>query len=153
MFKIMSSEEYEKLTRGIDYWKMRTLEEKAYWQRIHENKVSDIIKENKSLRCKVKELEKDKVTFISLGEVKDLNKAKKMAEEIIKEINNEHQCNRHCFTEHILPAIQSDYDECNYNSHLIQHKFIEYWSEKLSNEYDFVNCICLMNGKIAVKYN
>ena len=150
MVKIISNEEYAKLTRDVDCWKRRALEEKEHWQKIHENKVSDIIKENKSLRRKLEELEKNKVTFISFGEVKSLRKAREKAEEFRKTLNNEHCCNRHCFTEHVLPAIQSDYDECNYNSH--RYEFIEHWSEKLSSEYDFVNCICLMNGEIAVKY-
>lgn len=97
MFKIISSEEYAKLMRDIDYWKRRALEEKEHWQKIHENKVSDIIKENKSLRRKLEELEKDKVTFVSFGEVKSLRKGRKIAEEFRKTLNNEHYCNLNCF--------------------------------------------------------
>ena len=133
MIKIITSEEYSKLTVNLDYWKTRALEEekrKNFYENLYKSekaRVVELIRENQSLDKKLEEFE--------------------------KEIYNEHQCNRHCFTEHVLPAIQRDYNECNYNSHLIRHKFIEYWSEKLSSEYDFVSCICLMNGKIAVKYN
>ena len=67
-------------------------------------------------------------------------------------LDNEHKCDKNCFAEHVLPAIQSDYDKCNNSSHLIRHKFIEHWSNKLYDEYDFVHYICLINDKLAVKY-
>lgn len=152
MIKFISSEEYAKLTGDVAYWKLRALEEHEHWQKIHENEVSDILKENKVLRLKIKELEKEKVTFISFKGIKALREAEILAEKVRKVINKEHHCDKNCFAEHVLPAIQRDYDKCNNSSHLIRHKFIEYWSNKLHNEYDFISCICLVNDKLAVKY-
>lgn len=89
MFKIISSEEYAKLTRDVDYQETRALEENR-WRHQYLNKVIALEKSNQSLRLKIKELEKDKVTFVSFGEVKSLNKARKIAEEFRKTLNNEH---------------------------------------------------------------
>lgn len=146
MVKIISNEEYAKLTRDIDCWKRRALEEKEHWQKIHENKVSDIIKENKSLRRKLEELEKDKVTFVSFGEVKSLRKDREIAEEFRKTLNNEHYCNRNCFKEHILPALQRDYDFT-----LEKIGFLNYWYEELSKEYTWLESLYIIDGKIYFK--
>ena len=79
-------------------------------------------------------------------------KLKAEIERLERLLDNEHNCDKNCFAEHVLPAIQSDYEKYNNSSHLIQHKFIEHWSDKLYDEYDFVSCICLVNDKITVKY-
>lgn len=151
MVKIISNEEYAKLTRDVDCWKRRALEEKEHWQKIHENKVSDIIKENRLLRRKLEELEK-KVTFVSFGEVKSLRKAREIAEEFRKALNNEHQCNRHCFKEHILPAIQSDLNNFRYEKDSEEFDFLCYWDKKIKKEYDFVKYLHIYNGLIGVTF-
>jgi hypothetical protein len=104
MVKIISNEEYAKLIGDVDYWKARALKEKSFCKGIrkernfYENlyksqkaKVIELMRENQSLDLKLEELEKDKVTFISFGEVRNLKKAKKIAEEFRKTFNNEHK--------------------------------------------------------------
>lgn len=80
-------------------------------------------------------------------------KLKEEIERLEKLLDSEHHCDKNCFAEHVLPAIQRDYDKCNNSSHLIRHKFIEYWSDRLCDEYNFINCICLINDKLAILYN
>lgn len=155
MVKIISNEEYAKLTRDVDCWKRRALEEKEHWQKIHENKVSDIIKENRSLRRKLEELEKDKVTFVSFGEVKSLRKAREIAEEFRKTLNNEHHCNRNCFKEHILPAIQNDYNKLsNFQKRDLIYgvKFFSHWENKLKEEYDFLSSVYKVKDTIFCQF-
>lgn len=139
MIKFISSEEYAKLTGNIDYWKTRALEEER-----SKNFYKTLCKEEKSWHIFYKGKNAESISdYMFL-----MKKYQKLAEKI----NNEHQCNRNCFAEHVLPAIQRDYDKCNNSSHLIRHKFIEHWTDKLYDEYDFVHCICLINDKLAVKY-
>lgn len=129
MIKIISSEEHTRLTGNLDYWKARALEEersKKFYKTLYKEKNAELISDYMFL----------------------MKKYQKLA----KKINNEHHCDKKCFTEHVLPAIQSDYDKLNNSSNLIRHKFIEYWSERLCDEYNFVNCICLVNDKLAVLY-
>ena len=151
MIKFISSEEHAKLTGDIDYWNCQALEQKR-WHDFYENKARLLLKENELLKQKIEELDKEKVTFINLGEFKSLTKAKKLAEEVRKVINNEHHCNTNCFSKHVLPAIQNDYNKFEYNSILLQNKFFEHWNNKLFNEYDFAKSIALVNGKISVRF-
>lgn len=66
MVKIISNEEYAKLKEDVDYWKTLAT-------------------------TSVKRVDKEKVTFVSFGEVKSLRKARKIAEEFRKTFNNEHK--------------------------------------------------------------
>ena len=148
MIKFISVEQYNELKSDVDRWKRLAKEEvKERVKKVHEY---NALKEKYD---ELKEQKQEKATFISLGEVKSLSKAQKIAEEVRKLINNEHCCNKKCFAEHVLPAIQNDYDKINHSSNLISHKFIEHWSDKLCYEYNFINCICVVNGKITVKFN
>lgn len=78
----------EKLIGDIDYWKARALEEekiKQIYKIRHINKISnnkrydvkliELKIENQELKRKIKELEKEKVTFISFKGIKALNEA------------------------------------------------------------------------------
>ena len=78
MVKIISNEEYAKLKEDVDYWK--TLATTSV-KRVDEYKI---------LKEKYNKLDKEKVTFVSFGEVKSLRKARKIAEEFRKTFNNEH---------------------------------------------------------------
>lgn len=168
MFKIISSEEHEKLTRDVDCWKRRALEEEnsknfyetlykdekswhGYYKEEHGKRVSEYM----ALREKYDELNKEKVTFVSFGEVKSLRKARKIAGEFRKTLNNEHYCNRYCFTEHILPAIQKDYDSRSIqfkNDWQKRHCFIQHWKQKLKNEYDFLESLYMIADTIMVSF-
>lgn len=96
MVKIISNEEYAKLKRDVDCWKTRALKEekrKNFYENLYKSqkvKGIELIRENQSLDRKLEELEKNKVTFVSFGEVKGLKKARKIAEEFKKTLNNEH---------------------------------------------------------------
>ena len=79
MVKIISNEEYAKLKEDVDYWK--TLATTSV-KRVDEYKI---------LKEKYNKLDKEKVTFVSFGEVKSLRKARKIAEEFRKTFNNEHK--------------------------------------------------------------
>lgn len=82
MFKIISSEEHAKLKEDVDYWKtLATTSVKEHVKRVDEYKI---------LKEKYNKLDKEKVTFVSFGEVKSLRKARKIAEELKKTFNNEH---------------------------------------------------------------
>ena len=72
MVKIISNEEYAKLKEDVDYWK--TLATTSV-KRVDEYKI---------LKEKYNKLDKEKVTFVSFGEVKSLRKARKIAEEFRK---------------------------------------------------------------------
>ena len=139
MIKIISSEEYAKLTGDIYYWKARALEEER-----SKDFYKTLYKKEKSWHSFYKGKNAESIS--------DYMFLMKKYQKLAKKINNEHQCDKNCFAEHVLPAIQSDYDKCNNSSNLIRNKFIEYWSNKLYDEYDFVQYITLINDKLAVKY-
>lgn len=113
MIKIISSEEYEKLTRDVDYW---------------ETLATTVVKEH------VKRVDE----YRALNE--KYNKLKRV-------VNNEHQCNRNCFTEHVLPAIQRD---CDLTSE--KFNFLNYWYEKLSKEYPWLESLYIIDGKIYFNF-
>ncbi len=122
MFKIISSEEYEKLKEGVDYWKDLALREE------NKNKLSLIY---------------DRLIFQS-----KLKKAD-------KEIYSEHHCNLNCFKEHVLPAIQRDYDSKSIqfkNDWHKRHCFIQHWKQKLKNEYDFLESLYMIADTIMVAF-
>lgn len=82
MVEIISNEEYAKLKEDVDYWKtLATTSVKEHVKRVDEYKI---------LKEKYNKLDKEKVTFVSFGEVKSLRKARKIAEEFRKTFNNEH---------------------------------------------------------------
>ena len=163
MFKIISSEKHAKLKEDIDYWKDRALEEKRSrnfyktlykkeksWHKFYKEECGKRISEYMYLKQKYDELKerKKEVTLISLGEIKNLNKAKKLAKEVKKAINNEHYCDRNCFAEHVLQAIQSDYDSHNGK---YRESFIRHWYWNLSNEYPWLKSLYIIDGKIYFK--
>ena len=153
MIKIISSEDYYKLTGDIDYWKARALEEehsKIFYETLY--------KEEKSWNMllmqkydELKEQKQEKATFISLGEVKSLSKAQKIAEEVKKAINSEHHCDKNCFAEHVLPAIQSDYDSIDSKNRVAKYLFINYWYDNLVAFYPWLKRLYSINGKIRFK--
>ncbi|NBK98908.1 MAG: hypothetical protein EOM50_12975 [Erysipelotrichia bacterium] len=154
MIKIISSEEYAKLTGDIDYWKALAVKEekrKNFYENLYKSEKArgiELIKENQSLDRKLEELEKDKVTFISFGEVKSLRKARGIAEEFRKTLNNEHNCNRNCFKEHILPAIQRDYDSIDSRNRVAKYNFVNYWYDNLLAFYPWLKRLYSINGII-----
>ena len=105
MIKIISSEEYAKLKSDVEYWKKLVLKkessrnfyetlykEEKSWHMFYKEEHGKRVSEYMLLRQKYDELKerKKEVTLISLGEIKNLNKAKKLAKEVKKAINNEH---------------------------------------------------------------
>ena len=135
MFKIMSSEEHGKLIEDIDYWKTLALKEekrKKLYQNLYESQKSKVFKltaENRSLDRKLEDIEKG--------------------------INNEHQCNQYCFKEHVLSAIQRDYDYRSIqfkNDWQKRHYFIQLWEQKLKNEYDFLESLYMISDTIMVAF-
>lgn len=134
MIKIISSEEYAKLTGNIDYWKARALEEER-----SKNFYKTLYKEEKSWHIFYKE-----------------EHGKRISEYMtLKELNNEHHCDKDCFAEHVLPAIQSDYDSRSINfknNWYERHNFLQYWKRKLKNEYNFIECLYMIAGTIMVTF-
>ena len=85
----------------------------------------------------------------------DYWKALALKEDIEKGINNEHQCNQYCFKEHVLPAIQRDYDYRSIkfkNDWQKRHCFIQHWKQKLKNEYDFLESLYMIVDTIMVSF-
>ena len=135
MFKIISSEEHAKLTKDVDYWKTLALKEekrKKLYQNLYESQISKVFKlttEKRSLDRKLEDIEKG--------------------------INNEHQCNQYCFKEHVLPAIQRDYDYRSIqfkNDWQKRHYFIQLWEQKLKNEYDFLESLYMIADIIMISF-
>lgn len=67
-----------------------------------------------------------------------------------------HKCTKECLNEHVLPAIQRDYDSISleyksYNETV--NKFLDHWEERLNENYDFIECLSIGNGKIEVYFN
>ena len=132
MAKIISNEEYAKLTRDVDYWKDLALREESYKNfyealyKVKKEKVIELIRENQSLDRKLD-----------------------------KEIYSEHNCNLNCFKEHVLPAIQRDYDSKSIqfkNDWHERHCFIQHWKQKLKNEYDFLESLYMISDTIMVAF-
>ena len=99
--------------------------------------------------------EKEKVTFISFKGIKALNEAEILAEKVRKALNNEHHCDKNCFAEHILPAIQSDYDKLsNFQKRDLMYdvKFFSHWENKLRKEYDFLFSIYKVKDTIFCQF-
>ena len=132
MVKIISNEEYAKLTRDVDYWKGLALREESYKNfyealyKVKKEKVIELIRENQSLDRKLD-----------------------------KEIYSEHNCNLNCFKEHVLPAIQRDYDSKSIqfkNDWHERHCFIQHWKQKLKNDYDFLESLYMISDTIMVAF-
>ena len=143
MAKIISNEEYAKLTRDVDYWKDLALREESYKNfyealyKVKKEKVIELMSENQSLDRKLEELE---------------NKNKLSS---IKEFYSEHNCNLNCFKEHVLPAIQRDYDSKSIqfkNDLHERHCFIQHWKQKLKNDYDFLESLYMIADTIMVAF-
>ncbi len=164
MFKIISSEEHKKLTRDVDYWEIRVLKEKDLCKGIREErnfyenlykdekaKVIELIRENQSLYRKLEELENKN----KLSSIYDKLILQSKLKKIDKEIYSEHNCNLHCFKEHVLPAIQRDYDSKSIqfkNDWHERHCFIQHWKQKLKNEYDFIESLYMIADTIMVSF-
>ena len=158
MVKIISNEEYAKLTRDIDCWKALALKEenrKNFYENLYKSqkvKGIELIRENQSLDRKLEELEnKNKLSSIYDRLIFQSN-LKKIDKELEKEIYNEHYCNRNCFKEHILPSIQSDLNNFRYEKDSEEFDFLCYWDKKIKKEYDFVKYLHIYNGLIGVTF-
>lgn len=148
MIKIISSKEYAKLTGDVDYWKELALKEenrKNFYENLYKSQKAkgiELIRENQSLDRKLEEFEnKNKLSSI-YDRLIFQSKLKKTDEEFY----SEHNCNRNCFKEHILPAIQRDYD-----STFEKFNFLNYWYEKLSKEYHWLESLYIIDGKVYFK--
>lgn len=64
-------------------------EEKS-WHRFYKEEHGKRVSDYMTLKEKYNKLDKEKITFVSFGEVKSLRKARKIAEEFRKTLNNEH---------------------------------------------------------------
>lgn len=70
-------------------------------------------------------------------------------------VNNEHHCDKSCFEEHVLPAIQRDYDYKALDFMLDRDErecFLKYWNKKLKSEYDFIDYLYMIADTIRVEY-
>ena len=75
-------------------------------------------------------------------------KLKAEIERLEKLLDSEHHCNQNCFAEHVLQAIQSDYDSHNGK---YRESFIRRWYWNLSNEYPWLKSLYIIDGKIYFK--
>lgn len=83
-------------------------------------------------------------------------KLKAEIERLEKLLDSEHHCNKNCFAEHVLPAIQSDYNYKTLEFMLDRdkrHYFLKYWNKKLKNEYDFIENLYMIADTIMVRFN
>jgi chromosome segregation ATPase len=66
-----------------------------------------------------------------------------------------HKCTKECFKEHVLPAIQRDYDSINPkykdNPKTINNLLV-HWEQRLSETYDFIDALFLVYGKVIVNF-
>lgn len=72
-----------------------------------------------------------------------------------KTLQETHKCTKECFEEHIIPAIQHDCNSMNleckpYNETV--NKFLDHWEERLNENYNFIQCLYIKNGKIKVYF-
>ena len=142
MIKIISSEEHAKLTGNLDYWKTRALEEER-----SKNFYKTLCKEEKS--CHI--FYKGK----SVESISDYMFLMKKYQKLAEKINNEHQCDKNCFAEHVLPAIQSDYNYKLLDFMLDQSErlhFLKHWDKKLKNEYNFIEDLYTITDTIMVRF-
>lgn len=142
MIKIISSEEHAKLTGNIDYWKTRALEEER-----SKNFYKTLYKEEKSCHGFYKGKNAESIS--------DYMFLMKKYQKLVEKINNEHKCTRSCFAEHVLPAIQNDYNNKVLEFLLDRnerHYFLKYWDKKLKNEYDFVENLYMIADTIMVRF-
>lgn len=142
MVKIISNEEHAKLTGDIDYWKAKALEEER-----SKNFYKTLYKEEKSWHAFYKEEHGKRISeYMTL---------KEKYNELEKAINNEHHCNRHCFSKHVLPAIQNDYNYKVLEFMTDRYKrgsFLKYWNQKLKSEYNFIENIYMIADTIMVRF-
>jgi hypothetical protein len=157
MAKIISNEEYAKLTRDVDYWKDLALREESYKNfyealyKVKKEKVIELMRENQSLDRKLEELENKN----KLSSIYDKLILQSKLKKIDKEIYSEHNCNLNCFKEHVLPAIQRDYDSKSIqfkNDWHERHCFIQQWKQKLKNDYDFLESLYMIADTIMVAF-
>lgn len=67
----------------------------------------------------------------------------------------EHFCTPECFKEHVLPAIQKDYESIDpkqKQSWFVRNEFLEYWEAKIVEEYRFVDSLYMIGGKFKVAF-
>ena len=157
MAKIISNEEYAKLTRDVDYWKDLALREESYKNfyealyKVKKEKVIELMRENQSLDRKLEELENKN----KLSSIYDKLILQSKLKKIDKEIYSEHNCNLNSFKEHVLPAIQRDYDSKSIqfkNDWHERHCFIQHWKQKLKNDYDFLESLYMIADTIMVAF-
>lgn len=60
MIKFISSEKYAKLIGYIDYWNCQALQQK-HWHEFYKGKAYSLLKENESLKQRIKDLDKEEV--------------------------------------------------------------------------------------------
>ena len=104
-------------------------------------------KENEELKTEIKKQNKLITYNISINKEDFDSAIKKVTENILRE--KEHKCTSECFGKHVIKAIQKDYDSIDSkNDKLDKFIFINYWHEKLSEEYYWLKCLYIIDGKI-----
>ena len=77
---------------------------------------------------------------------------KLIRDEVLQET---HKCTKECFREHVLPAIQSDYNSIDpkykKNENVIDD-FLDHWERRLSETYYFVDALFLFQGHVIVNF-
>lgn len=100
---------------------------------------------------KLKEKQTEPITFkinqIN-ADVWKMIKAKTFPEET-------HKCTKECFRQHVLPAVQRDYDNMNpkykENNDYVS-RFLAHWNDRLNDTYNFVDNLFLFQGHIIVDF-
>lgn len=73
-----------------------------------------------------------------------------LSKQIIKELNKneEHKCTPECFQEHVIKAIQNDYDSHNGKYRV---SLVKYWFDNLWPYYPWLESLYIIDNKIYFK--
>lgn len=67
-----------------------------------------------------------------------------------------HTCTEECFEEHVIPAIQRDYDSIDpkyKESNEAINYFLDHWEERLRKNYNFIYCLYIgKKGNVLVSF-
>lgn len=74
--------------------------------------------------------------------------AKEVARALNKTEKQEHKCTSECFGEHVIKAIQKDYESCPV---VFKATFIKYWYDNLSAFYPWLESLYIIDEKIYFK--
>lgn len=115
----------------------------------------DLEQENEELKEKIKDLAEEIKLLKAPKASLNINVSpEELAKNIVKKLKEEeeHKCTRFCFIGHVVNVIQKDYDRLNFKDGEAKQQFLDYWSEKLKREYDFVAYCYIVCDKFRVTF-